>query len=421
MIDLETGPWHKPSKWYVSPHFWEPAVQEQMPYRPKRVWVKDVTLREGEETPGVVLTQRDRVDIVSKLQELGVAEVEMPMFSASSPEEQKALIRALVDAGVTLPRSYLVVPGARWKEDLDRVIDAGASSISLISQLPERVGFPARGAPRTPEAVLEEALAVIEYCKARDVKISAGSPSTTRLPLDMLLYFYGNAARAGADRVYLTDSMGTGMPASVRYLVRRIKDEVGSTPVTFHCHNDLGLATANTLAAVEGGAEWVDVVINGLGDRAGNASLEEVVTALEVYGVDTGIKIEKLTEVSRFVQERTGVRLQPNKAIVGVNAFLEESAPHFLMTKKAEKAGVPEAAVPYVPELVGQRHVLVIGSSTMYGGAIEYKLEEWGLNFTAEQLDQIRAVAEKRIAEQSFLTEDQFKTVCESVLGPAAG
>ncbi len=421
MTELGRGPWHRPGKWFVSPHFWEEAVQAQMPHRPNRVSFRDVTLREGEETVGVVFTMEDRVEIARRLQDLGVPEFEMPMFAGSSVQEQKALLRALVDAGVTMNRCYLVSLTSAWQKDVDRAIDCGADRVQLISQLPDGLGAPARGPVRSPGEVLEDVLAAIAYCKVRNVSVTVSTPGATRLPLQMLLDFHSKAASSGADRVSVSDSMGIGMPAAVRFLVRRVKEAVGSTPVLIHCHNDLGLATANTLAGVEGGAEWVDVVVNGLGDRAGNGSLEEVVTALELYGVDTGIHLDKLTELSRFMEDKTGVNLQPNKAVVGANAFLEESAPHFLMTKKAEKAGVPEAAVPYVPELVGQRHVLIIGSSTLHGGAIEYKLDEWGYRCAPEQVEEVRQVAEKKIAVQRYLSEEEFRSVCRQVLGSPQG
>lgn len=156
----------------------------------------------------------------------------------------------------------------------------------------------------------------------------------------------------------------------MRYLSEEVKGVVGDIPVLVHCHNDFGMATANTIGAILGGTEGCDVTVNGIGGRAGNASLEEVVFSLEMLcGVKTGIDMTKLYELSKFVEKVTGVKCQPHKAIVRKNSFLEESELHIHGVMKGKQVDLGDLAyLPYAPWVVGQRHKIVWGSTSLWEG-----------------------------------------------------
>lgn len=415
-------PWHVPGKWYTSPHNWDENVREQMTGLPDRVYIKDDTLREGEETPGVVFDLEDCIEIGLKLQEIGIAEMEMPM--AASLEETAVMLKEFERAGITCAKSYIYFrhppyESSTWKDDIDRRIDMGIDRIHLsigYSREHTFTDFSGDLSKETVEAVIAE---TVEYVKGRGIRISFGQPNQTKTSLDTLKRFHKAAADAGVDRSHIYDSLGVGTPTSIRHLVTQVKEAVGRTPVLIHVHNDFGMSTANTLAGIEGGAEWCDLVVNGLGDRGGNAPFEEVVSALEIlYGVKTGIKLEKLYELSRLVEERTGVKCQPHKAIVGQNAFMEESAGHHRAMHQAYAAGMAEGYLPYLPEVVGREYDFIFGPTTLYGGAIEMQLDEWGLGYSAEDVERIRHRASEQIrsSKTGYLTQSEFGRLSRETL-----
>ena len=410
----ESTPWHAPGKYYASPANYDPELTAERPGMPRRVRIKDVTLREGEETPGVVFSMENRIEIARRLQDIGVAEIEM--FRTYTLDETRAMTDAFNRAGISVPRSFVSVSLGPWIEWIDMVCDGGADGVTLLSGWPTGVVW-APGRKTLPKDEFYPRLAeAIGHARRQGLHVSVGAPNTTRAPVHAVIDLCRFAVQSGADRVHLYDSFGIGLPSVVRFLARKVKEAIGETPLLWHGHNDFGQATANTVAAVEGGAEWCDVVVNGLGDRGGNAAFEEVVCSLEVlHGIDTGIRLEKLCELSRFIEEVSGIRLQPNKAIVGKHAFLEES--HFMIRKAAEDAGYPEAVLPFVPQLVGASPHLVIGTTNLYVGAIEYLLEKWGLPGDPETVETIRSRVRARLEGGGYLEQDQLHAIAHEVVG----
>lgn len=420
-------PWHEPGRWFTSPHIWETEMVQQRPAMPRRVHVVDATLKEGEETPGVVFTWEDRLEIAQRLQDVGVEAVDLP--SLQDPQEQKSLVERFRQGGVT--KTHFIQRCRRrppyenkaWRDLVARAVDLGVEEVRIFmgfNTLDLWNDFTEAVSKQQIVDMIRESVQFAKACGAPEVTL--GWASTTRTQLQTACLFARAAAEAGACRVRIQDSRGVGAPSSIRFLAAQMKAAIGEASVLYHGHNDLGMATANTLAAVEGGADWIDVTVNGLGDRAGNASLEEVVVGLELlYRVETGIKLDHLYSLSQRVAALSGVSPQPNKAVVGRNAFLEEAAAHFLGSVQEEKEGRPESSLPYVPELVGQRRRLVIGSTTLShymlgGGVIEYKFKEWGYPCTSEIIDKVRKVAMPQIQEKGFLSEEEFKELCRGVV-----
>jgi len=198
----------------------------------------------------------------------------------------------------------------------------------------------------------------------------------------------------------------------VQELVRRVRDLV-DVRLMIHCHDDLGLGTANVLAAVGAGAEAADLVVNGLGDKGGLTKLEEVVVALEThYGLSTGIRLEKLTELSRFVEEVTGFRRQINKPLVGENAYIHEAELHVYCIVK----GLWEAMEGVHPHVIGQERTVVFGSTTLHGEAVRARLDVTGQRYNSRDVELILDKLRERLQTQPSLTLEEFDELARTVL-----
>ena len=331
---METKPWYVPGKWYTSPFNWDPAVRCQMEGIPHRVYLRDVTMREGEETVGAIISPESRVDLALKLDELGVDAIEMPKLD--SHEAVGELVKTFRRAGVKTRIAYFSAKlRGNWKTEIDRAAKVESDILDLHFSFSPREIFSDFQDGISKKEILKIVEEAVPYACGRVKEVAFGWSKTTRSHLDTIKAVYRAAAQAGASHLHIYDSRGSVFPFAVKYLVQELKKVAGDASISIHCHNDFGLAVANTLAAVEGGARWCEVAVNGLGDRAGNSSLEEVAASLEIlYGVKTGIKLEKLYALSKFAEKITGIPCQRNKAIVGENAFLEESASHMMQVKE---------------------------------------------------------------------------------------
>ena len=369
--------------WETSP-LTEAATAGLVDFAPT-IRVADCTLRDGEQQAGIVLNPDDKVAIARKLDELGVYEIEAGT-PASSREDRDA-VETIAAAGLKAKVSGLA--RAR-RDDVDELAAIGCWGARLsfpISNIQRQAKF----AGMSDDKYLATALEITEYVKERGLECIFSPFDTTRCDLNFLRRVLGEFSKRGTvDRVRVVDTTGCATPHIARYLVKEMK-KAGDIPIEAHFHDDFGLAVANTIAAAEAGAEYLSVTMNGIGERAGNASLEETVVALKVlYGVDTGIATEKLMEVCRLVEERSGVALQRHKAVCGSGAFAHESGMVVAALMKD-----PFAAECYVPELVGQKRQIVFGKKSG-AASIKGKLDELGLSVSA---DELRAIVEAVKAE----------------------
>lgn len=235
---------------------------------------------------------------------------------------------------------------------------------------------------------------------------------TTRAELPFLRRLVAEIGRAGTvDRLRIVDTTGCALPAAIGYITSEICEAAPTLALEIHCHNDFGLACANTLAGIASGADYVSSTINGLGERCGNASTEEVIMALEVlYDVRTGINLKKLTVVSKLVSELSGVSVQVNKAIVGQNAFRHESG--------MVVAGVvkdPFTAEPYEPEIVGQTRQILLGKKSGLV-SIGYKVKEMGLDLPEDRFPEMLArVKQQAVEKHGSLTDGEFADLAVQV------
>ncbi len=379
---------------------------------PRRVQIHDVTLRDGEQTPRVVLTLEEKVRIAQALDDLGVARIEagMPIVS----KEDRDAIKKL--AGLGLNADVLCLCRAR-REDIDAALECDVDGI-VTDTLAN---------PKTIKAVFgwneDEAVGnivdVLRYAKERGLYTSMMPVDSLRADPAFIERLYKASVReAKVDSVVVCDTFGMSLPQAMMLRVREVSEWVGpGVTVELHIHNDFGLATANALAAVCAGAEIIHTSMNNLGERAGNAATEEVAVALQLLlGVNAGIKLDRLMDVSRLVQDLTGVRMSPTKAIVGENDFTFESGLVVYMWKSCRDAGFELGVLPFMPELVGREPVRIVIGKKSGATAIGWKLGEMGISLPEEQLRElVEAVKDESIRRKSSITEHMLKEMARGI------
>ena len=353
----------------------------------------DTTLRDGEQTPGVTLTPEQKLELAIQLDRLGVDAIEAGFPAASKGELES--VKLISEAGL---RAEICALARAVKDDIDAAMRCNPNSIHVFFSTSD-VHLKSVLKISYDEAIkkIEEA---IEYTKSHGFICEFSPMDATRTNLNFLKQVCKVAEQAGADRIDIPDTVGIMTPSSMYKLISEIK-EVVKIPISVHCHNDFGLAVANTLAGIEAGAAQAHVTVNGIGERAGNAALEEVVLALHIlYKKKTNINTSKIYATSQMVKRLTGVAIQPHKPIVGDNAFAHESGIHV--------KGVviePTSFEPFKPELVGRVRKIVAGKHAGKHG-IKTILEESGLTPTEQQLAEIV----RRIKELG----DKGKTVTDT-------
>ncbi len=373
---------------------------------PEKVRIFDTTLRDGEQTPGVALTVDEKIRIAKRLDKLGVDTLEVG-FPASSEGERRAAREI-----VKLDLDTQICGLARTLEkDLEAAVNSEVDYIhTFIGTSPLHRKYKLK---KSKEEILNLSVDAVEYIKDHGITAEFSAEDATRTEFDYLKEVYQAVESAKVDYINVPDTVGVMIPSSMRYLISELKKYL-KVPLSVHCHDDFGLAVANSLSAVEAGAEQVHATINGLGERAGNASLEEVVMALIIdYGMDMNINTRLLVDASDQVARITGVKMPPNKAIVGENAFAHEAGIHVHgVLAKAE------TYEPITPEMVGHTRKIVLGKHTG-ANAIRSKLTEYGIEVTDEQFNQIFEQVKKLGDKGKCVTDADLKAMAETVLGRA--
>jgi 2-isopropylmalate synthase len=367
--------------------------------RNKKISIFDTTLRDGEQTPGVSLTNEEKLLIARQLDKLGVDIIEagFPMSS----EGEKASVKKIVDAGLKLQVCGL----ARViRSDIDTCLDCdvdmvhtfvSTSDIQRISTI-----------KKSRDEVYRMAIDAVEYIKDHGVKCMFSAMDATRTDVDYLINIYKGVESAHCDIINVPDTVGVAVPSAMFKLISEIAANI-NIPIDVHCHNDFGLAVANSLSAVE-------VTINGLGERAGNADLAETVMGLHsLYGAKTNINTQFIVETSHLVERLTEVRMPPTMPIVGDNAFAHESGIHthgVLVRTDTFEPGV------MTPEMVGHRRRIVLGK---HAGkhAVKQSLEFAGLNPTDDQLNEIMKRMKDIADKGKRVTDADLYSIAESIMG----
>jgi 2-isopropylmalate synthase len=344
-----------------------------------KIRIFDTTLRDGEQTPGVALTPDQKLAIAQKLDDLGVDAIEagFPIIS----EGEMTAIKSITGVGF---RAEICGLARTEKKDIDAATAVGLKYIhTFIATSDIHLKYKLK---ITREQALEKAVEAVQYAKSLGLQVEFSAEDATRTDREFLKRVFKAVTEAGADRLDIPDTVGYSTP---QYIAEITKDTIEAThlPVSVHCHNDFGLAVANSISAIQAGAQCAHVTINGIGERAGNASLEELVMGLQCLQFDkkyeTNINTRLLYDTSRFISKIVGVHVQPNKAIVGENAFGHESGIH--------THGVlsnPLTYEPISPELVGRTRWFQVGKHAGAHG-VAAMLEEYGIQPSKEQTHEI--------------------------------
>ncbi|HLE75518.1 MAG TPA: 2-isopropylmalate synthase [Candidatus Bathyarchaeia archaeon] len=375
---------------------------------PTCIRIFDTTLRDGEQTPGVSLTFEDKLEIAHQLSLLGVDVIEAG-FPISS-EGEKKVIKEIAKAGLDTEICALARAN---RSDIDAAIECDVGVVhTFIPTSPVQMKY---AVGLTPEQVLSATVDSVEYVKKHGLKCEFSPMDATRSELKFLKQVCQAAEKAGADMLNIPDTVGIMVPRTMGKFIEKLKAAV-NVPISIHCHDDFGMAVANSLAAVEAGATQVHVTVNGLGERAGNAALEEVVMALHmIYKFKTGINSRLLYSTSRMVSTLTGISVQANKAIVGENAFAHESGIHTRgVTVK------PLTFEPIKPELVGRTRKLVAGKLAGTRG-IKAELEDVGIHPTEEQLKEIVQRVKDLGDKGKMVTDADLIALTSAVMGEIIG
>ena len=370
------------------------------------IYIFDTTLRDGEQTPGVALTVDEKIQIAQKLDSLGVDKIEAG-FPASSNGELQACSKIK-----SLDLDSTIVGLARSvKDDIDAVLDADLEYVHLfIGTSPLHRDYKLK---MSKETIISTAVSAVEYAKDHGLDVEFSAEDATRTEKDFLLDFYNSVIDAGADFIDIPDTVGVLTPVFTKDLMTYAKSYF-KTPISVHFHNDFGLATANSLTAIECGANQTHVTVNGMGERTGNTSLEEIVIALHsAYGINLNIDTSQLYSLSEFVGRLTGVKMPVNKPIVGENAFAHESGIHV--------HGIlnnPFTYEPISPELVGHSRKIFLGKHTG-ANALKSKLKDYHIELDDNQFDtvfnQIKSLGDKG----KCITDDDLKAIALTELGSA--
>lgn len=354
---------------------------------PKNIVIDDTTLRDGEQTAGVVFSRKEKLAIARMLDSMGVQEIECGIPAMGREEADS--IRSLVEMGLS---ARLITWNRAVKADIQASIDCGAGAVDIsLSVSDMMIEHKIR---KSRQWVKEQLKSALGFAKDHGLYVSVGGEDASRADLSFLAELMEITRELGGNRFRFCDTLGILDPFTMYEKVRTLRYAVPDVDIEVHTHNDLGMATANAIAGVRAGARFVNTTVNGLGERAGNAALEEVVMALKhACGVDTGIDTHRFLEISRFVGNASRRPVPEWKAVVGERVFSHESGVH---TDGVIKD--PKNYEGFDPSEVGLSRYLVVGKHSGASGLVE-RYREMGIgisrNEAASLMEKVRAVAQR--------------------------
>jgi isopropylmalate/homocitrate/citramalate synthase len=400
-----TAEYFKEGEWWVSPYNVIDEVTKNFDL-PEKVEIHDATLRDGEQTPGVVFSPEDKIAIAEKMSEVGVNRIEAGM-PAVSPDDYMA-IKQICSLGL---KSKVYTFARAMESDIDSAIECGADGV--IIEVP--IGYPKLKYQFkwTWEDVFKKSAPIIKYAKDHGLHTVFFPYDTTRAREEdlenLLKAVMDNCA---PDSVGVVDTMGCALPEAIKYMVRKVKGLTG-LPVEVHTHNDFGMGVATELAGVEAGATVVHSCVNGLGERTGNAAMEELVLALEVlYGIPMGYDMKKFPELFDLVSKLSNIPLAANKPVGGSRNFTRESGIGVDLVLEE-----PLAMFGTHPALTGRHGDIVLGKKSGKR-SVTYSLERMGISDYSDEsvteiLSQVKALG---IQKKTIITEDEFRDIVSRVV-----
>jgi isopropylmalate/homocitrate/citramalate synthase len=357
----------------------------------------DTTLRDGEQTVGVVLDPEQKLEIARGLSAAGIERIEAG-FPRVSEEDYEA-VRRIAGAGL---EAEIWGFSRAVQADVEALVELGVQA-SVIECPISDLKLEALGVSR--EKMLERIRSAVSFASGEGIRVAYFGVDGTRADLAFFESAYKTAIEAGAQEAVVVDTLGIATPELVAMLVGRTREWLGpDVPIHFHGHNDFGLGTANAVAAVRSGARWIHGTVNGMGERAGNANIGEVALALHaLWGVDTPLDLGRMRTLAERVRELSGYELEPWKPLVGENLFRRESG------AVASQFHDPPSIEPYSSDLVGAERAIVLGKKSGID-SIRIKLEDLGLDVPEERRADLLAAVKRLGAEKrGLVTDDEFR------------
>ena len=357
----------------------------------------DTTLRDGEQTVGVVLSPEDKLELARGLDELGIERIEAG-FPRVSADDMRA-VELILAAGL---KAEVWGFSRAVEADVKALVELGVGASVIESPISD-LKLEALGVDR--EAMLERIVYALSFAVEQGIRVAFFGVDGSRADPAYFETVYKTAIEAGAQEVAVVDTIGIATPEAVAELVGRTREWLGpDVPVHFHGHNDFGLATAAAVAAARAGARWIQGTINGMGERAGNANLPEIALALRgLYGVETNLRLEGVRAFSERLRTLSGYALEPYKPLVGENLFTRESG------AVASQFHDPPAIEPYSSDVVGARRSVVLGKKSGID-SVRIKAAELGLDLDeAGVRDLLARVKQVGAQKRGIVTDDEFR------------
>lgn len=398
----ETRPWIN-EDCFISP--WAYQTNQEMKL-PKKVTIYDVTLRDGEQYPGLVFRKEDKIRLAEALDNLGIKRLEagMPAVSQDDLDAAKEIVKRV--------KANVVVFSRAMRSDINLALEVGAWGV--IVEVPSNEKLIKEGYIWERKDVVEKAIDTCNYAKSKGLHTTFFLIDSSGADPDFLKSIVQDVkAKTDIDSITAVDTFGRLTPSGTKRLIQSMK-EWAKIPVEIHVHNDFGLGTANTLAAVEAGAEVVHTNVLGLGERSGGAPTEEIAVALKfLYGIDPGLDLKKLMETGRIFQEVSGVKVPGHKPVVGANSFSYEAGVAAMFSYRLFKKDFPLGVVPYRAELVGNEFKIAVGKKAgKYN--VMWHLEKNGRSATEEQIERIvNEIKAESIKKKRALSNEEFLTIVE--------
>jgi len=406
---MADGPW-KTERWFSSPWNYLPEVTGGFQL-PERVLVHDVTLRDGEQQAGVEFTADEKLRIAEALSAAGVHRIEagLPAVSPADEEAVRRIVAAEFESEIYAFSRCMV-------DDVRRAVDCGVSGVVMEIPSSHHMIEVAYQWPR--ERALEASIEATSYAHQQGLRVSFFPIDATRAGMVELLADLEAVAEGGhVDSIGLVDTFGVISPHAVSFFARNVRERLG-VPLETHFHMDFGLGVANTLLAVAQGAAVIQTTVAGIGERAGNAPMEETLLALlTMYGIDTGVRTEHFYDLSRLVLGLAGVPQPPNRPVIGDRLFHVESGIITTWVKNSGQEQLTEA-FPYRPELVGQPPPQIVLGKGSGLDSVAIWLDRLGITWrSAEQLQAVLAeVKAASLAKKGLLDEEEFRVIAARVL-----
>jgi len=406
-MNQENFPW-KTDKWFVSPWNYTDEVRKGLNF-PSKIILHDVTLRDGEQQAGIVFTKDEKIAIAEKLAELGVHRIEAGMPAVSNQDEEA--IREIVKRNLG-PKIFCF---ARClKQDIKRAADCGVYGVVVEIPSSEHI---IRYAYKWPlEKAIDLSVEATSYAKELGLYTVFFPIDASRAEISWFLNLIEHVAEKGhMDALTLVDTFGGCSPHAIPLFVRKVKERINK-PLEIHFHNDFGLASANTILALASGAEVAHVTISSLGERAGNAALEEVtLTLLTMYTIDIGIRYELLYETSRLIREFAGIKLPSNYPIVGDMIFKVESGIIASWLKETGEENCLEV-FPFKWDLIGQKPAEIVLGKKSGLPSIEIYLAELEKTLTQQQKEELlQEVKKLSITKKTLVNKEEFRSLAEKI------